>query len=118
MRLHRQRDIVERGEIAKDAGDLERAGDAESGAADGTKPRDIAAGEMDRPGVGMQFADELRDQRCLAGAVGPDHGMDLAGRDSERHLAGREESAKALGQRAGFEERLGHSICEGWNNRP
>ena len=42
MRLHRQRDIVERGELAKQRGDLERAGDAERRAAGRAEARDVA----------------------------------------------------------------------------
>src|SRR5258708_2644636 len=79
--LHRQRDIVEGGELAKDRRDLERAGDAERGAARRTEPRDVAPGKPDGAGIGTQLAGERGNQGCLARAVRADHRMDLAGLD-------------------------------------
>src|ERR1051325_9410107 len=67
LRLHRQRDILERGELAKDRGDLERAADAEGGAARRAEPRYVSAGEADRTGIGAKLAGGFGDQRGLAG---------------------------------------------------
>ena len=77
-RLHRQRDIALGGEAAEDAGDLERAGEAEPGALGGGERGDVAPLEPDGAAVGRELAGDLADQRRLAGAVGADQRMDLA----------------------------------------
>ena len=69
VRLHGERDIVERGEIGKQRGDLERAREPEHAAAVDRQRRDVAAVEPDAPGVGRDLAGQLADQRGLAGAV-------------------------------------------------
>ena len=88
VRLHRERDVVERGELAEDAGDLERARDAERAPAAPARAANVVAGEADRAGIRAQFAGELPDQRRLAGAVRADQRVDLAGHDRQRHVAG------------------------------
>src|SRR5881396_810123 len=62
MRLHGERNVVERGEIEKQRGDLEGAGKAERAAAMDRQRRDIAAGEVDASGIGYDLARELPDQ--------------------------------------------------------
>jgi hypothetical protein len=45
MRLHRERDIVENGEVGEQRGDLERAGKAELAAAIGRQGGDVVSAE-------------------------------------------------------------------------
>ena len=52
MGLHGERDIVERGEIRQQRGDLERAREPEPRALVGGQAGDVAAGETDRAGSG------------------------------------------------------------------
>ena len=84
VRLHGERDIVERGEIGKQRGDLERAREPELAAPVDRQRGDVVAGEADAAGIGRDLAGELADQRGLAGAVRPDDRMQLAGRHVER----------------------------------
>ncbi len=78
MGLRRQRDIVERGEIGQQRGDLERARQPERAAPIGRQPGDVPAGEVDGAGIRQQLPGELADQRGLAGAVRPDDGVQFA----------------------------------------
>src|SRR6478736_6310786 len=80
MRLHRQRDIIERGEMRKQRRDLERARKSHQAAAVHRQRGDVAAAEMDAAGIRRDLAGELADQRGLAGAVRPDDGVQLARR--------------------------------------
>jgi len=47
---------------------------------------DVVAGEVDGAGVWPQVAGELAHQRGLAGAIGADQGMDLAGSHVDRDV--------------------------------
>ena len=78
MRLHRERDIVERGEIGKQRGDLERARQPEPAPAIGGKRGDVAAVEADAAAFGCNLAGQQPDQRGLAGAVRADDGVEFA----------------------------------------
>ena len=106
--LHGQRDVVERAEVAKDAGDLERAGQAALRARGRDRRGDVRAGEADRARVGAQVAGELADERRLAGAVGADDRQRLALGHVEVDAVGGDEAAEALGEPAHHEERLSH----------
>ena len=79
VRLHGQRDIVERGEIAEQRGDLERARQPQQAAAMDRPRGDVGAVEEDAAGVRRDFAGELADQRGLAGAVRTDDRVQLPG---------------------------------------
>ena len=102
VRLHRQRDVVERGELAEDAGDLERARQAARASARGAGSAVTSrAGEADRAGIGPQLAGELGDQRRLAGAVGADDGVQSRPRATSRSTPSVATSAaEALAQAA------------------
>ena len=117
-------DIVERGEIGKQRGDLERAREPHIGCGDATGSAVMSSPvEADAAGIGRDLAGELADQRGLAGAVRADDGVQFAARDVERDLIGRDHAAEALGQvhdlqqglshgrpsRAGVASRAGHS---------
>src|SRR5207244_9590202 len=56
MRLDGERDIVERGEVEKQRGDLERSRQPELAAAVDRQSGDVHPVETDAPGVGREFA--------------------------------------------------------------
>ena len=87
MRLHGERDVVQRGEIEEQRGDLERARQPELATAPARQRRDIAAVEANAPGVGHDLAGELADQRGLAGAVRADDGVQFAARHLEHNVS-------------------------------
>jgi hypothetical protein len=64
------------------------------------------AAHLDHAGVGAQHAAEDLDQRALAGAVGADQPVDLAGRDREVDRAQGHHRPVALGDLAGAEQGL------------
>ena len=88
MRLRRQRDIVERGEIGQQRGDLERARQPERAALVAWHPGDFLAGKSNGAGIRQQLSGELADQRGLAGAVGADDRVQFAARHVEREVVG------------------------------
>ena len=105
MRLHGERDIVERGEIGKQRGDLERAREPEPAPSIGGRAGDVAAVEADAAAMRVQSRRQQRDQRGLAGAVRPDHGVKFAGGDVERDRVGGDHAAEALGQAFDLQQR-------------
>src|SRR5215510_7702373 len=111
MRLYGERNIVERGEVKKQRRDLERAGKAKGAALMDRQGRDIAAGEMDAPGVGRDLTRELPDQRALAGAIRPDDGVQLARLYRQRDGVGSHDATKALGQAIDVEQPVSHGAC-------
>ena len=116
MRLHRERDIVERGEIAEQRRDLERARQPEMAAAIGRQRADVAAVEADAAALRRDFAGEEADQRRLAGAVRADDGVEFAARNIERDGVGGDDAAEALGQAFDLQQRFGHGAR--LSNRP
>src|SRR5262249_52383381 len=70
------------------------------------KGRHVLAGEEHASAVGGELARELVDERGLAGAVGADDGVQLAGRDVQRDLVGDQERAVALDQRLRAQQRI------------
>src|ERR1035437_11123476 len=109
MRLHRQRDIIEHAEIEEQGRDLERARQPQRAAAVHRKLGDVVAGKMDAAGIGRQLSAELGDQRGLAGAVRPDHRVQLAGGDVEHDIVGGDDALEALGQVTDLQQRLAHA---------
>src|SRR5205814_8336916 len=67
--------------------------------------------EANDAAIRLQLAGKRADQRRLAGTVRADDGVDLAGCNRQRYIAGRDEAAKALGQPAGFKHRLSHAAA-------
>ena len=108
MRLHRERHIVEGGEIAKQRGDLERARQTELAAPIDRQRGDVAAVEPDTAAVGRDFAGQLTDQRGLAGAVRTDDRVQFAGTELERNRIRRHHAAETLGQSFDLQHRLSH----------
>ena len=108
VRLHRERDVVERGEVAVDAGDLERPREAAVRARRRAERGDVFAGEPDVPAVRPQIAGELADERRLAGAVGADDRVRLAGKRLERDLVGRAQRAERLREVFDVEQDVTH----------
>jgi hypothetical protein len=75
--------LRKRGEFRRQRGYLEAAAEAEPRPLGHLQIVDDLAEEADRAGIGAQRAGDLVDQRRLAGAVGPDQRMDLAGNEVE-----------------------------------
>jgi len=94
MGLRRQRDIVERGEIRQQRGDLERARQSERAAAIGRHMGDVLTRKADGAGVRQQLSGQLADQRGLAGAVRSDDGVHLSAGNIERDVVGRYDAAE------------------------
>src|SRR5450759_3160593 len=109
MRLHRQRHIVEHAKIEKQGRDLKRARQPQRATAINRQRGDVVAGEMDAAGIGRHLAAELADQRGLAGAVRPDHRVQLAGGDVEHDIVGGDDALEALGQMTDLQQRLAHA---------
>src|SRR3954464_9956360 len=78
MRLHRERHVLLRAEIAVDAGDLEGAGEPLARALGRREVGHLFARKTDGAGIRAQRAGELADERRLPGAVRADDGMRLA----------------------------------------
>ena len=74
----------------------------------GRRSVDRLAVDADRPGVGAQHAGEDLDERRLAGAVGAEQGVDLAGRDREVDGAQGDDRAERLGDGGGLQQWSGH----------
>ena len=108
VRLHRERHVVERGEIVEQRGDLERAREPELAAPVDRQRGDVVAGEADAAGVRRDLAGELADQRGLAGAVRADDGVQLARRHRERDAVGGDHAAEALGQSVDLQQCVSH----------
>ena len=108
MRLHRQRDVVERGEIEEQRGDLERAGEPAQAALPRRQRRDVLAGEPDAAGLRGKLAGQLPDQRGLAGAVRADDGVQLAGHDVQGEIVSSDEAAEPPGQVFNAQQMLSH----------
>src|SRR5690606_6742013 len=73
----------------------------------------LLALEADGTGILPQLAEELRDERRLAGAVGTDEGMELARHHVEIDAVRGEQAAEALGEAADAEEGLGRHPAHG-----
>ena len=95
-RLHRQRDVLQGREAGQDLRDLERPGEAEAGAGRHRQPGHVVAVEEDAAGIGGEGAGDLVDEGGLAGAVGADDGVGLAGQDGEVDAGGHPEGAERL----------------------
>ena len=108
MGLRRQRDIVERGEVGKQRGDLKRARQPERAAAIRRQPGDVPAGKVHGAGMRQQLPGELADQGGLAGAVRPDDGVQFVAPDLERNIVGRGNAAEAADQVPDAEQRISH----------
>ena len=108
MGLHGERDIVERGEIGKQRGDLKRARQPEPASSIGGMAGDVAAVEADAAAIGCNLAAQQRDQRALAGAVRPDHGVKFSGCQVERDRVRGDHAAEALGQAFDLQQRRTH----------
>ena len=110
MRLRGQRDIVGRGEIRQQRGDLERARQPQRAAAIGRQLGDVAAGEPDAAGMRHQMPGQLADQRGLAGAVRADDGVQFAARDVERDVVGGDDAAEPAHQFLDAEQGFSHAL--------
>jgi len=97
MRLRRERDIVGRGEIREQRGDLERTRQPQRAAAPGREVRDVAAAQKNAARMRRQVPGELADQGGLAGRWADD-GVQFSFRDIERDAIGRGDAAEPAHQ--------------------
>src|SRR5271169_4389295 len=102
MRLHRERNVIERGEVAEQRSDLERAREAEPAPAIDRQPGNVGAVKTDAASLRRDFAAEQADQRRLAGAVRTDHGVDFVWRNVELDGVGGDHAAKTPDQTVGL----------------
>jgi hypothetical protein len=110
MRLYRKRHVVERGEIAKQRGNLERARQAERAAAVCRQRRDVAIGKPDPSGIRADLAGKLIDQRGLAGAIGTDDGVQFAFTHVELNIVRGDDATKPFRQPFDLKQRLHHDV--------
>jgi hypothetical protein len=96
VRLDRERDVVQGGEVGKDARDLERAREPQARALRCRQRGDVGAIETHAARVRPQVAGELADEGGLAGAVRPDHRVRLAFAHVEIDAVAGPQGAKAL----------------------
>ncbi len=108
MGLDRQRDVVQRAELAAQRRNLKRAGEAALRACRHAERSDVLAGEADASGRRRDLAGELGDEGRLTGAVGTDHRMQFAFGDRQREIVGRRDAAESLDEIFGGEERFSH----------
>ena len=106
--LGREHDIAAGRELGDQRGDLEGAGEAEAGAFDLVEIADLASIEADRAGIGCELAGDQLDQARLAGAVGADQRMDLAGAQIELDAVGDLERAEGFAQAGERQYRFSH----------
>ena len=69
-------------------------GESEPRAFGGRQLSDVPFGKADAACVRRELAGDLADQRGLAGSVGPDQCVGLAGADVERDVVGRDQRAE------------------------
>ena len=105
LRLRREAAVLEHAELGEDRGALVAAAEAGAGAPRLRPAGDVVAGEAHRAGGRRELAGEHVDQRRLAGAVGADHGMDLADVQVERDRVDRGQAAEAAAEAGGLEQR-------------
>ena len=102
--LHGQHDIVERREAEKDVGDLIGTGHAGAHPLVHAEPGNVVAGKMHAAGIRLQGTRNMVDESCLAGAIGADQGMHLAGLHAEIDRLERIDGGEAAGELANVEQ--------------
>ena len=104
-RLGGDADVLKRGGIGQDVGDLIRAGDALPGDPLGRQARDVLAVEQDLPRGRAQVAGQAIEEGALARPVRPDDRADLLALDFEADAVQGHQATKAHGQALGTEDR-------------
>ncbi len=108
-RLDGEHDVLERGKLGGDLGNLEGPGEADPGTVGGVEVVDPLALEGDGAGVLGDFADDLLDERRLARPVRTDQGVDLAGADIEGDAARCLEGAEGFLKAGDLQDGVRHS---------
>ena len=96
--LDGEQDVVEHGEIPEERGDLEGAGEAQSGAGVRRQPGDILAEEKNAPRRRRQCPADQVEERGLARGVRADQGTPLARIDGQIYRIDGGEAPEALGE--------------------
>src|SRR5271166_6738700 len=97
-RLGGDSDVLERGGVGEDVGDLVRPGDAFVRDPIRGKPGNLAAIEQDMPGRWPQDAGQAVEERAFARPVRPDDRADLVAPDREVDLIEGGQPTEADGQ--------------------
>ena len=98
VRLHGQCDVLKHTELGEHRSDLVRAGQAAQGPLCGQQGSDVMSVKLDSTTVGCDFAAQLSNQGGLAGTIGADDGVQLAGCQRQRELVRGQQAAIALSQ--------------------
>ena len=101
-------EVLGDGEIGGHRRVLEHRGETAAASIAGAAQGGRLAVDADRSGVGAQHAGEDLDERRLAGAVGAEQGVDLAGGDGQVDGAQGDDRAERLGDGGGLQQRNGH----------
>ena len=104
-------EVLGDGEIGGHRRVLEHRGEAAAAGIAGTVQGRRLAVDADRPGIGAQHAGEDLDERRLAGAVGAEQGVDLAGRDGEVDGAQGDDRPERLGDAAVCSSGVVMALC-------
>jgi hypothetical protein len=88
--------------------DLEGAREAEARVEVRRLAGDVVAVEADSAFVGLEKARHQREQRRLAGAVGPDQRAERAARQTQAHLLHRAQAAERDRHAGQLEQRVSH----------
>src|SRR6202171_1316162 len=93
---HRVLKVLQHRQLWKDVGDLERAAYPKTGELVWAAPGDVDAAENDFACIRADLTGQEIEQRRLAGAVGPDHGVAPAFEDIKAHTVDRLQPAEPL----------------------
>src|SRR5262245_11259841 len=100
--------VLRHRKLREHALDLQRAFDAEPADLVRLEPGDLATVEEDPAGVGREQAGYQVEERGLAGAVRADDRVQPPAGEAEAQVVDRGQSAEALGQSLGAQDRLAH----------
>src|SRR6266516_3828495 len=111
MRLRGQRDIVDRGEVEQQRGDLKRARQPERAAAIRRHAGDVLTRKANGAGMRKQLPNQLADQRGLAGAVRSDDRVQFATRNIQRDVNSYDDPAKPPDQIFNAKQGISHDAA-------
>jgi hypothetical protein len=103
MAEERRLDVLEHGEPAEDAGDLEGAADPAAAQDVGRQATDLLAAEVDLAGVVRDVAGDEVEERRLPRPVGPDDGSQVSRGHDEIHAVDGLDATEVLAQPDGAE---------------
>src|SRR5258705_2370167 len=111
MRLRRQRDVVDRGEVEQQRSDLKRARQPERTAAIRRHAGDVRTRKANGAGMRQQLPGQLADQGGLAGAVRSDDRVQFSARNIQRDVVGCDYPAKPTNQIFNAKQGISHDAA-------